>query len=287
MNVRSLWSASVVLAALLLPAAGVRAQTPACDALEDDQRKVVDELFGKLKPYECCSDTFAKCLADKSKSCPIVPRLANNLCRMAALGKDRAGLEKAYENRRKSMTGAHPTRTFALDESARLGEPGAPVTAVMYACTRCPFCRDLVLAMHREVTEDSLKGKVKLYLRPFPLKGHEGSTEGALALMAAGDQGKFWPFTVYTFKHFSEFNPVILADWAEFQKLDRARFEAAMADGKLRAALTEAKKEGTRNKVEATPTLYVNGRLWSGELETGSIVDALLEEYDRVAPGKK
>ncbi|HEY3448714.1 MAG TPA: thioredoxin domain-containing protein [Myxococcales bacterium] len=281
MNVRSLWIAGAMLA-VLLSSTAARAQTPACEALEGEQKKMVDELFAKLKPYECCTDSFAKCLAPQAKSCPVVPRLANNLCRMAALGKDAAGLEKAYENRKKSMTGSHPTRTFVLEDSARLGEASAPVTAVMYACTRCPFCRDLVLALHREVTEDALKGKVKLYLRPFPLKGHEGSTEGALALMAAGKQGKMWPFTVYTYKHFDEFNPVILADWAEFQKLDRPAFEAALADEKVREALTEVKKEGTRNKVEATPTIYIDGRLWSGELETGSIVDALLEEYDRV-----
>lgn len=282
MNFRSLLFAQAVVALSVAASPPARAQTPACDALEGDPKKAVEELFGRLKPYECCADAFARCFASQAR-CPIVTRLANNLCRMAALGKDKAGLEKAYENRQKSMTGTHPTRTFVLDEAARLGDEKAPVTVVMYACTRCPFCRDLVLAMHREITEDALKGKAKLYLRPFPLKGHEGATEGALALMAAGKQGRFWPFAVYTFKHYDEFNPVILADWAEFQKLDRAQFEAAMADEKVREALTETKKEGTRNKIEATPTVYIDGRLWSGELETGSIVDAVLEEYDRVA----
>ena len=274
-------SAAIFLALALAFSGAARAQTPTCDGLDGAQKKDLDELFGRLKPYECCSDTFARCLAAK-KPCPIVRRLADNLCRMAALGRDKEAVEKAYEQRQRSMTGMHPAVTIALDEAARLGEPNAPVTLVVYACTRCPFCRDLVLALHREVTEDDLKGKVKVYLRPFPLKGHEGSTEGALALLAAARQGKMWPFAVYTYKHFDEFSPDVLADWAEFNKLDRKAFEQAMADPALREQLTEAKKEGLRNHVEATPTLYIDGRQWTGDLELGSVVDALLEEYDRV-----
>jgi len=277
---------ALALGALLFSIAGAaRAQVPACDGLEPAEKKVMDELFGRLKPYEGCDDTFAKCLASP-KSPPIVARLASNLCRMALLGKTSQGLEEAYARRKKSMTGAAPTLSFALDEAARLGDAKAPVTVVIYACTRCPYCRDLVLALHREVTEDDLKGKVKVYFRPFPLKDHEGSTEGALALMAAQKQGKLWPMAAYTYKHFDTFLPVVLADWAGFVGLDRDAFEKAMADDKVRDAVTEAKKEGLRNKVEATPTLFIDGRPYSGDLEIGSVVDALLEEHERVTAKK-
>ncbi|MBI5544519.1 MAG: thioredoxin domain-containing protein [Deltaproteobacteria bacterium] len=279
------WTAAALLAIALLLGRTARAGAPACEALEGQEKADLDELFSRLKPYECCTGTFSKCLA-APVPCPLVERLANELCRLSRLGKDKAALEKAYDQRQKSMVAASATLSFALDESARLGDPKAPVTLVIYACTRCPFCRDLVLALHREVTEDALKGKVKLYLRPFPLKGHEGAAEGAMALMAAGRQDRFWPFALYTFKHFDEFHPAVLADWAEFVKLDRAAFDLAMDDSKLRDALTEAKKEGVRNKVEATPTLFINGRRWSGELEVGSVVDALLEEHERVTAKK-
>jgi protein-disulfide isomerase len=275
---------AIALGALLVGGVA-QAQVPACDSLEAAEKKVMDELFGKLKPYEGCDETFARCLASP-KSPPVVARLAGNLCRMAMLGKTREAIEDAYARRKKSMTGAPPSFTFVLDEAARLGDAKAPVTVVLYVCTRCPYCRDLVLALHREVTEDALKAKVKVYLRPFPLKDHEGSTEGAMALMAAGRQGKLWPFAVYTYKHFDTFLPEVLPDWAGFVGLDRDAFEKALADDKLREALTETKKEGLRNKIEATPTLFIDGRHWAGDLEIGSVVDALLEEYERVSAKK-
>jgi len=258
----------------LAPAA--QAQTPRCDGLEAAEKAAVAELFARLKPYEGCADTFQKCLAAPQPS-PLVVRHA------AALGKDLAALEDSYARRRKSMTGTPPSLTFALDEGARLGEARAPVTVVLYVCTRCPFCREVVLALHREVTEDDLEGKVKVYLRPFPLKGHEGSTEGALALTAAGRQGKLWPYALYTFKNFDQFCPAVLADWAGFVGLDRELFEKAMGDETTRAAVTEVKKEGLRNKVEAPPTLFIDGRRYPGDLETGALVDALLEAYERAA----
>jgi protein-disulfide isomerase len=278
--------AAIVVVLLASLAGAARAQAPGCQALEPAEKAMVNELFATLKPYEGCDDTFAKCLAAPKPS-PVVLRHANHLCRLAVLGANKAKLEDLYARRKKSMTGTPPTATFALDEAARLGDAQAPVTVVMYACTRCPFCRDLVLALHREVTEDDLKGKVKVYLRPFPLKDHEGSTEGAMALLAAGRLGKLWPYAIYTYKHFAEFHPAVLVDWADFVGLDRAAFEKALADEKLRDALTETKKEGVRNHVEATPTIYIDGRQYVADLEIGSLVDALLEESERVAVAKK
>lgn len=278
------WKMSVALVVLSLSPV-VQAQTPACDALEGAEKATAADLLGRLKPYECCTDSFAKCLA-APKPCAIVTRLASELCRMVRLGKDAPSVERAYEKRERSMAPNAPVFTIGLDESARLGDPKAPVTLVVYACTRCPFCRDMVLALHREVTEDSLKGKVKVYLRPFPIKGHEGATEGATALLAAAKQDRMWPYAVYTYKHFEEFHASVLPDWAEFVKLDRAAFEKAMADEKIRDALTEIKKEGARNKIEATPSLFIDGRAWKGELEIGAVVDALLEEHERVTAKK-
>lgn len=275
MTIRTLWLALAVLTF----AGSARAQTELCDGLAADEKKVATELLGRLKPYECCSDTFEKCLASSREKCPIVTRLANSICRSAGLGKDAVAIETFYNKRRTSMQG--PTTAFTLDEAFRVGDAAAPIPVVVYACTRCPFCKDVVLGLHTEVTEDRLRGKVRLYLRPFPLKSHEGSTEGALALMAAASLHKLWPMTVYVYRHFSEFHPDVLADWASFSEMDRSAFEKAVADEKTREALAQVKKEGLRNAVEATPTVFINGKRYSGDLEMGALVDAALEAFER------
>ena len=75
-------------------------------------------------------------------------------------------------------------------ESLRAGDPQAPVRVVVYACARCPFCKVLVPGLYQEVTQGKLKGKVRLYFRPFPLKDHPGSSEGGLAMLGAAGRGK-------------------------------------------------------------------------------------------------
>ena len=52
------------------------------------------------------------------------------------------------------------------------------------------------------------------------------------------------------------------------------------------ARISEARKEGIRNKVEATPTLFIDGRRYSYELETPVLVDVLQEEWERVTGAK-
>ncbi len=268
---------------LFLASASASAQTALCDGLGADEKKVAAELLGRLKPYECCDDTFTRCLATSRDRCPIVTRLANSICRSAALGRDVATIEAAYGKRRASMTGP-ATFPIPQDDAFRIGDFSAPVVVVVYACTRCPFCKDMVLGLHTEITEDRLQGKVRMYLRPFPLKSHEGSTEGALALMAAARLGRFWPMALYTFRHFNEFHPSVLADWAGFSGMEREDFEKAMVEDRTREALSEVKKEGLRAKVEATPTLFIDGRRYVGDLELGAVVDALLEQAERKRP---
>ena len=49
-----------------------------------------------------------------------------------------------------------------------------------------------------------------------------------------------------------------------------------------REAVTASKKEGIVNGVEVTPTLFINGRRWLGDLTLDEIVDVVGEEVDRL-----
>jgi protein-disulfide isomerase len=55
-----------------------------------------------------------------------------------------------------------------------------------------------------------------------------------------------------------------------------------MADPATRETLVASKKEGLANGVEETPTLFINGRRWVGDLEAVEILDAVAEEAARV-----
>jgi len=67
--------------------------------------------------------------------------------------------------------------------------------------------------------------------------------------------------------------------------LERGAFERERSSSENRKRLVESKKEGLRNGVEATPTLFINGRRYHGDLDRESLLDVLEEEADRVEKG--
>ena len=138
----------------------------------------------------------------------------------------------------------------------------------------------MVSALHEAVTQGPLTGKVRLYFRPFPLKSHPGSLEGGLAMMSAAKLGHFWPFTLRMYKSFDSFCPKLLPEWAEAVGMDRKAFETEYAKPKNREALIASKQEGLRNKVTATPAIFIDGRPYLYDLTTEAVIDVLQEAYE-------
>lgn len=263
-----------------------QAQTPTCNALSPKAKALSKELFAAMHPYDGCDQTFDRCLAKKQPH-PIVLRLANDICRQIKAGKSRQAIEHAMDKRAQSMLSLGKKASIALDPNARIGNPEAPVTVAVYACARCPFCKVIVPALYEAVVNGPLKDKVQLYFRPFPLKDHAGALEGGLAMLSAAKLGKFWPFVLRLYKNYDIFCPHAMSEWASSVGIDRGAFDKEYQKGETRNALVASKQEGIRNKVKATPTLFINGRRYVYKLNEKAIIDVLLEEYERVSARKK
>jgi protein-disulfide isomerase len=258
---------------------GAFAQTQDCDAVPADRKALVRDLFATLHPYDGCDETFARCLTAKPPK-PVVLRLASDICRQVKAGDERKQIEQRLAKRAQTMLPTGPRATIALDEAMCAGSATAKVTTVVYACARCPFCKVMVAALHKAVTDGPLAGKVRLYFRPFPLKSHENSTEGGLAMVSAAKLDRFWPFTLHMYERFDSFCPKVLPDWAEAVGMDHEAFEREYADPKNREALVAAKQEGLRNKVSATPSIFIDGYPYLYDLTTDAVLDVLEEAYE-------
>ena len=268
-----------LLSVVCLAAHSTFAQTPACDALPDDGKALAREMFSVLHPYDGCDESFVRCLVAEPPE-PIVLRLASDICRQIGSGRSHREIAHALSRRAQSMLPMGKAASFDLDEAMRAGSRDAPVTVVVYACARCPFCTVLVPALHRAVTQGPLGGKVRLYFRPFPLKDHPGSTEGGMAMVGAARLGGFWPFLLELYARYDEFCPERLPVWAEVIGLDRADFVAQLDDAGNRQVLVASKREGLRNRVRETPTLFIDGRRYVYELNMEAIIDLLEEAYE-------
>jgi len=265
--------------ALFFPAAATAAP---CDRLTEVQRKLSAKIFSTTHPYDCCDETLDRCLA-KRKVCKLARRLRDDICRRIVRGQNEKQILNALARRSRSMTPAFKKATFDLRHAPVAGSSAAPVTVVAYACARCPFCSKVVPDLHRVVTRGGLRRKVRLYFRPFPIRGHRGSPEGGLAFIAAARLGKLWPFLLKLYSEYKQFSVEKLPQWAAAVGMARKAFLAQMAARANRKLLINSKKEGLRNGVRATPTLFINGRQYFGDMDRETLLDVLDEEADRVA----
>lgn len=272
---------AVVAGVTVLAAMTAAAQTPVCDALPAARRAVAQRLLASEHPYDCCDDTIAGCLAARP-TCSLAVRLADNVCRRVAAGQDEAHIARALSRRARSMVGGGAPAVMDLEGAPSVGDGGAPVTVVVYACARCPYCSKLVPALYEAVTTGAARSQARLVFRSFPIRGHAGSTEAGLAFAAAHRMGRFWEFLLHAYRSFDTFSIERQGEWAAAVGLDPAVFAARMADPATREMLVVSKKEGLANGVEETPTLFLNGRRWAGDLELGEILDVIAEEAGRI-----
>lgn len=271
---------TLLAACILLFSLTANAQTNTCEQLEGDKKTLAKKIMDSQHPYSCCDDTISNCLQKKSP-CKLVNRLAENICYRVKRGESEKKIVLRLTRRAQSMNPYASKSKINNNGYPAAGNHKAPVSLTIYACARCPFCSKLVPQVYTAVTTGVLKDKVKLYFKPFPLKSHEYSKEGGLAMVAALHMGKFWDYLLRLYSNFDMFCIDKLDDWAKVEGLDPQKFTKMMKDPIIRKQLIECKKEGLANKVNATPALFINKRKYTGFLDMKEVIDVLEEEYER------
>ena len=150
-----------------------------------------------------------------------------------------------------------------------LGNPDAPVTVIEYGDFECPYCAAAAPVLKQLVEESD--GQVRLVFRHFPLAdNHPHALTAALAAEAAGAQGAFWPMHDLLFARQDRLSDVALRAYAEELGLDGSRVvgEAAQAFAEKVAADFQT---GLEDEVAGTPTVIVDGELFSGRVELAAL----------------
>jgi len=159
-----------------------------------------------------------------------------------------------------------------------LGNPDAAVTLLEYGDYECPYCGAAAPVLRRVVEESD--GQVRLVFRNFPLPSvHPFALTAALAAEAAGAQGAFWPMHELIFDRQDRLDDAALRAYADELGLDGSLVvgEAAQAFGdKVEADFAAGLEAG----VGGTPTVFIDGRLWSGRVEEGALRRAITSGSD-------
>ena len=113
--------------------------------------------------------------------------------------------------------------------------------------------------------------------KDFPLPIHSGARGAAEAARCAGDQGHFWEYHDLLFANQQSLAPDDLKRHAGTVKLDLDQFAACLERGVHRADVTVDLEEGARQGIEATPTVFINGRPVVGA-QPLEVYEKLIEE---------
>jgi protein-disulfide isomerase len=148
-----------------------------------------------------------------------------------------------------------PLPPLSPDDHVR-GPEGAPV-AIVYGDYECPFCAQLELRLRGQ--------PLRMAFRHFPVRAsHPRAQAAAHAAEAAAAQGAFWPMHDSLFDDQGRLEDPHLWARAEALGLDVERFEADRRSQRIADRVRDQFRGGVRAGVVTTPTLFRDGRPYSG-----------------------
>jgi protein-disulfide isomerase len=181
-------------------------------------------------------------------------------------GQEQQKLEKAFVERLRNGASvqtfitppAPPVFQIATDDQPSKGKAEAAVTVVEFTDYQCPSCAAAQPVLEKLITEYG--DRVRFVVRDFPLNMHPEARKAAEAAEAAREQGKYWDFTAILFRNQSALKAEQLKQYAQVLGLDRAKFDAALDDGRFADKVERDLIDGQKFGVSGTPTFFVNGR---------------------------
>ncbi|MGA9375341.1 MAG: Na+/H+ antiporter NhaA [Mycobacterium sp.] len=164
------------------------------------------------------------------------------------------------------------------DRDHARGSHGAPLTLVEYGDFECPFCSRTTGAID-EVRAHF--GDELLYVwRHFPLeRAHPRAFDAARASEAAALQGRFWEMAHELFAHqddleWSDIYRYAVAAGCDIEQFDQ---DVRVQSSKVLHRVTDDAEDAEAMDLNATPTLFVNGRRHKGPWDAVSLIRALEE----------
>jgi len=181
-------------------------------------------------------------------------------------GQEQTKLEGAFVERLRNGASvqtsitppAPPVFQIATDDQPAKGKADAAVTVVEFTDYQCPSCAATQSVLEKLIAEYG--DRVRFVVRDFPLNMHPEARKAAEAAEAAREQGKYWDFIAILFRNQSALKTEQLKQYAQVLGLDRAKFDAALEDGRFAEKVERDLIDGQKFGVSGTPTFFVNGR---------------------------
>ncbi|MFH0903544.1 MAG: thioredoxin domain-containing protein [Pseudomonadota bacterium] len=250
----------------------VASDSPSAANLNGEQRTRYQDLLGRLRSPCEGTQSLARALAPAAPGCPRARYAARTLARRITDGTPD---EEIVELHGKRWLENHVFR-FALESAPFQGLPDAPMILVEFFDYGCYHCRLFSLMLDELLAE--MPADLVVYYKHYPLSSHPESLPAAMAAVAAQRQGRFFEMHSKLFADQGKHSDDALYRYAEEVGLDMKKFRSDLQSEAVHEQVKRDRTEGESAGVEGTPTLYVNGRLYSDPLSFPDLVDWIEEE---------
>jgi protein-disulfide isomerase len=154
------------------------------------------------------------------------------------------------------------------------GAADAPIILVEYEDFECPFCRSAAPVILELLERHDMT--LCFVSRHLPLPDvHPFSALAALAVEAAGGQGKFWEMHDLLFGRQERLQLPDLLRYADELGLDVRAFEVDLNSERFSARVAEDVAGAEAAGVAGTPTFFINDRRYDGAYDLDSLEAAM------------
>ncbi len=243
-------------------------------------------LLRMLRNHDCacgCGMKVAECRV-VDPSCSWSKGIAETMGNALRAGKNE---NEAIEAAKASKWAKGPRQPKMLEDAVTIPTAGSPVrgadaaavTLVEFSDFQCPYC--FVAVGKLNAVLNAYPGKVKLIFKEFPLETHSQAALAADAAIAAHRQGKFWEMHDALFAHRRDLSRPAIIGLARDLGLDMKRFQADLDSAETKKTVAIDVQDGDRAGVEGTPSVYIDGQQYNGDLDLTAmrkVIDAELKK---------
>jgi len=172
--------------------------------------------------------------------------------------------------------------TIPLDNAVFNGKADAPVTIVGFLDLECPFSARFQPAFDQAV--QAYPGKVRYTVKHFPLAFHQQAKPAAKAVLAAGEQGKYYEMIDKILQNNRGLSAEKYEQFASELGLNVAKFKKDLEvnDEAWSALIDKDYALGMGVDVSGTPTFFIQGKK-----TTARTIEKLKAEIDAILSEQK
>ncbi len=169
------------------------------------------------------------------------------------------------------------------EEARTLGSSEASVVIIGFSDFQCPHCK-IAAEVLKQLKEET-HSKVRIVYKFYPLDPscnaqvqwgkHKYACQAAQAAYCASVQERFWTYHDLLFENQEKLQESQLYELAKRAELNIPAFDLCLHDGRAKSEVLKDIKDGNGVGIEGTPTIFINGKKYSGPITVSGLKEAI------------